>query len=315
MTVDRDRPRWDVEGRDWPNRPHSVFVEAGGLGWHVQRFGKGPRLLLLHGTGAASHSFRDLAPRLAERFEVIVPDLPGHGFTGRPRSEGLSLPGMCALLRLLLLKLDVAPDIAVGHSAGAAILVRMALDGAIRPRVIVSINGALTPIRGAALFSPLAKALFLNPLAPRLFAWRASGSEATRRLLEGTGSTLDTRGIDLYARLFRKSGHVSGTLGMMANWSLDRLVAAMPTLAVPLVLVSAAADRAVPPSVADDVAASVASARRIALPRGGHLVHEEHPESVARLIVEAWDDVSRSDGPPPRGAASNRQDCLGVAPC
>jgi magnesium chelatase accessory protein len=101
----------------------------------------------------------------------------------------------------------------------------------------------------------------------------------------------------------------------MANWSLDRLVAAMPALAVPLVLVSAAADRAVPPSVADDVAASVASARRIALPRGGHLVHEEHPESVARLIVEAWDDVSRSDGPPLRGAASNRQNCLGVAPC
>lgn len=315
MPVDRDRPLWNVEGRDWPNRPHSLFVEAGGLEWHVQRFGKGPRLLLLHGTGAASHSFRDLAPRLAERFEVIVPDLPGHGFTGRPRSEGLSLPGMCALLRLLLLKLDVAPDIAVGHSAGAAILVQMALDGAIRPRVIVSINGALLPIRGAALFSPLAKALFLNPLAPRLFAWRASSSHATRRLLEGTGSTLDARGIDLYARLFRKSGHVSGTLGMMANWSLDRLTAAMPALAVPLVLVSAAADRAVPPSVADDVAASVASARRIALPRGGHLVHEEHPESVARLIVEAWDHVSGSDRPPPRGAASNRQDCLGAAPC
>jgi magnesium chelatase accessory protein len=315
MVHERDRPDWSVEGRDWPNRASSVFVQAGGLDWHVQRMGEGPRLLLVHGTGAASHSFRDLAPLLAERFEVIVPDLPGHGFTQRPRAEGLSLPGMCALMRLLLLKLDVAPDIVVGHSAGAAILVQMVLDGAIRPHVIVSINGALTPIRGAALFSPLAKALFLNPLAPRLFAWRASGNEATRRLLEGTGSTLDARGIGLYARLFRKPGHVSGTLGMMANWNLDRLTAAMPELAVPLVLVSAAADRAVPPSVADEVAARIATARRIALPHGGHLVHEEDPQGVARLIVAAWDDVCPGDGLSPGGATSGRRDCLGAASC
>jgi len=290
-----DRPDWSVEGRDWPNRAQSTFVKAGGLDWHVQQFGTGgPKLLLLHGTGAASHSFRDLAPLLAARFRVLAPDLPGHGFTQRPRSEGLSLGGMARLLRVLLVKLDFAPDIAVGHSAGAAILVHMALDRTMNPKLIVAMNGALQPIRGAALFSPLAKALFLNPLAPRIFAWRASGNEATRRLLEGTGSTLDARGIDLYARLFRKSGHVSGTLGMMANWSLDRLMADMPALSVPLVLVSAARDRAVPPSVADAVAASVPTARRIALAEGGHLVHEEKPALIARLIEDASEAVGYS---------------------
>ena len=85
-------PRWAIEGRNWPHRGHSRFVLAGRLRWHVQTFGPdtAPIMLLLHGTGAATHSWRDLAPLLAMRFRVIVPDLPGHGFTrGRP-ATGLS---------------------------------------------------------------------------------------------------------------------------------------------------------------------------------------------------------------------------------
>ena len=58
---------WDQDGHDWPNRDASRFVEAAGLTWHVQIAGQGPVLLLLHGTGASTHSWRDLLPGLAER--------------------------------------------------------------------------------------------------------------------------------------------------------------------------------------------------------------------------------------------------------
>lgn len=75
---------WDHDGRDWPNREHSRFVEAAGLRWHVQQMGRGPVLLLLHGTGASTHSWRALMPLLAAEFTVVAPDLPGHGFTSAP---------------------------------------------------------------------------------------------------------------------------------------------------------------------------------------------------------------------------------------
>ena len=117
-------PRWDVEGRDWPNRAHSRFVTSGRLRWHVQVMGpqdsSTPVLLLLHGTGAASHSWRALAPILAEHFTVVVPDLPGHGFTsGRP-SAGLTMRAMARELGALMGALDIAPHCIIGHSAGAA---------------------------------------------------------------------------------------------------------------------------------------------------------------------------------------------------
>lgn len=284
MIFDQERPSWSVDGRDWPNREHSRFIRSGGMSWHVQQWGDGPPLLLLHGTGAATHSFRDLAPLLARDFQVLTLDLPGHGFTTMPATDGLTLDGMARLIGGVLTRLGFEPALAVGHSAGAAILVAMTDAALIRPRAIVALNGALRPIRGASLFSPLAKLLFLNPLAPKLFALRALSGQATRRLLEGTGSRIDQRGVELYERLFRKSGHVAGALGMMANWDLGPMARQMARLAAPLVLVSAAHDRAVPPDDAATIAASAGSARVHALDFGGHLVHEEEPERIAALI-------------------------------
>lgn len=279
-----DRPSWPVDGRDWPNREHSRFITSGGLNWHVQQAGSGPGLLLLHGTGAATHSFRDLLPILAENFSVVSPDLPGHGFTQAPDADGLSLPGMARRLGGLLRQMAFAPQIVVGHSAGAAILIEMALQRTLQPRVIISINGALRPIRGASIFSPLAKLLFVNPLVPRIFAWRALSIDATQRLLEGTGSRIDARGVELYARLFRKPGHIAATLGMMANWNLDSLERSAGGLSVPIVLVTGMRDLAVRPSEAAAFAARVPSARHMPLQYGGHLVHEEDPGQVAVLI-------------------------------
>ncbi len=279
-------PDWARDGADWPNRQHSRFVQAGGVRWHVQVMGHGPVLLLLHGTGAATHSWRDLAPLLARRFTVVAPDLPGHGFSSLPSGPGLSLPGMAAAVAALLGALQLAPALAAGHSAGAAVLTRMALDGTIAPRSLIALNGALLPLEGAAghLFSPLARLLVGFAAVPALLAWVAADPAVVDRVLDGTGSRLDARGRALYARLLRRPRHIGATLGMMANWQLERLARQLPKLPVPLLLVVGALDRTVPPGEARRVQAMVPGARRLALPGLGHLAHEERPAAVAALI-------------------------------
>jgi magnesium chelatase accessory protein len=283
-----ERPVWERDGRDWPNREASRFVRAAGLRWHVQRLGSGPVALLVHGTGAATHSWRGLAPLLARHFTVVAPDLPGHGFTGAPPPGRMSLPGMAEALTALLRALDLEPALAVGHSAGAAVLARMVLDGAIIPRALVSLNGALLPLRGVPgrVFSPMAKLLAATPLVPRVFAWRAGDRAAVERLIRSTGSALDPAGTDYYARLVRSAGHVGATLEMMANWDLEPLERDLPRLEVPLTLVVGGNDRTVRPSEARRVKALVASADIVTLPGLGHLAHEERPEKVAELIVK-----------------------------
>jgi magnesium chelatase accessory protein len=290
LTLDApDRPDWQKDGHDWPHRAASRFVPAGGLTWHVQEFGPpdAPVLLLLHGTGAATHSWRGLAPILAADFRVVAPDLPGHGFTDPLSDSGLSLPGMAKAVAALVTTLGVSPAVAAGHSAGAAVLARMCLDGSITPRLLAAFNGALAPLPGAAsvLFPSMARLLFLNPFTPRIFAWTADRS-AVRRLIEGTGSRLDPHGLDLYRRLFARSGHVRGALGMMANWDLDRLHRDLPRLAVRTLLIVGGDDKAISPDTAFALKGRLPDAR-VALLRGlGHLAHEEAPERVAAILLE-----------------------------
>lgn len=277
---------WARDGRDWPHRAASRFVEAGGLSWHVQEMGQGPTLLLLHGTGASTHSWRDLLPLLARDFHVVAPDLPGHGFTEAPERDRLSLPAMARGLTALLGKLGVEPEGIVGHSAGAAIAMQMVLTGAVAPSCLISLNGALLPFKGVAsqLFPSVARLLVLNPLVPRLFAWRAGSTEAVTQLLEGMGSRLDARGQDLYQRLFSNRVHVASTLGMMANWDLEALGRSFGRLDLPVLLVVGAGDRAVPPGDARAVAQRLPDARIETLPGAGHLIHEEKPGDIATLI-------------------------------
>jgi len=285
---------------DWPLREHSRCVTAGGLRWHVQRLGRGPVALLVHGTGAATHTWRGLAPLLARHFTVVAPDLPAHGFTARPADDDLmTLPGMARGLGALLAELGDAPALAVGHSAGAAILVRMCLDGRIAPRGLVSLNGALLELRGLprAVFSPLARLLAASPLFPRLFAWRAGDRAAVARLVASTGSKLDDAGVDQYARLVRDPVHVQGVLAMMARWDLGALERDLPDLAVPLLLVAGQRDGTVPPGESRRVQALLPAAELAELPGLGHLAHEEQPERVARRVTDFARRVGAVSGP------------------
>ena len=279
---------------DWPNRDASRFVRAGGLRWHVQVMGTGPVLLLLHGTGAATHSWRDLAPALAADFTVVAPDLPGHGFTDAPAEHRMSLPGMARAVQTLLWALDVRPVLAAGHSAGAAILASMCLHGQVAPKGLVALNGAFLPMGGipGQLFSPLAKVLTGLPMLPALFAWRARGPGVVERLLADTGSRIDARGVALYARLLRDRRHDAAALAMMAHWDLHPLAAALPRLAVPLLLLAGEGDRTVPPGQSASVRDLVPGAGLVTLPGLGHLAHEEDPAGTAAHVR----DFARSVG-------------------
>lgn len=283
---------WARDGHDWPNRDASRFVEAGGIRWHVQSAGSGPPIVLVHGTGAATHSWRAVLPLLAPRFTVIAPDLPGHGFSEALPTRRMTLTGMASALDALLIALGIAPWVVAGHSAGAAILARMCIDRAIAPRRLVSFAGALVPLGGlpGVVFAPMAKAFAAARFVPQLVAWHASRPGSVERLLGDTGSTIDPGGARLYRRLCASPAHVAAAIAMMANWDLYAFERDLPRLPTPLDLVVPTRDRTVHPRYASRVLALLPAARLIEWEGLGHLAHEEAPQRCAELITASAEE-------------------------
>ena len=291
MTADRTTA--DLLPRpSWPNRAASRMVEADSIRFHVQEMApapgtgeEAPPLLLVHGTGASTHSFRAMLPLLAQSRRTVAVDLPGHGFTRGARSADLTLSGMARCLARLVRIIGLEEWHGAGHSAGAAVLLQMVIDRDAAPGAVTGINAALEPIRGNALLSPLAKLLFHNPLTAHAVAFQARYSRLADRLLEASGSRIDAVGRACYGTLLADSAHVSGALGMMASWELEPLIARFVEIDVPVHLIAAADDPMVPARVSETAAALLPDCRLSLVPKGGHLWHEIAPENAVAMIT------------------------------
>jgi len=271
---------WPAHRHDWPHADRSRFVEAGGVRWHVQQAGhQGPKVLLIHGTGASGHTWRDLLWPLAEHAQVWVVDLPGHGFSSLATGQGMSMSGMASSVHALMQTLEVAVDVFIGHSAGAAIAARMVVDHRLTPQALIGINPAWLPLPGLAglLFPPTAKLLALTSHAPQWFARQASSPGMLDKLLESTGSVLDETGKALYATLVANPEHAQGALKMMAAWDLSVGPSMLRQLRCPVHILVGDNDRAVPPAQAQQALALLLNGHLETWVGYGHLVHEEVP--------------------------------------
>ena len=282
---------WARDLPSWPNASLSRLVAQRPHRWHVQEAGTGPTLLLIHGTGGATHSWRDVLPDLARDHRVIALDLPGQGLTQMGSRQRCGLDGMTEDIASLCNAQGWTPDAIIGHSAGAPIALRLSeglrsSEG--QAPVVIGLNAALGHFKGVAgwLFPVLAKMLALNPLTAGLFVRSVSGPGRIQGLIRSTGSDLGPEGMALYERLIRDKGHVDATLAMMSQWRLDQLLSDLPDITTRTVLIAGTGDKAVPAEVSERAAARMPNARYIPLKGLGHLAHEEKPALVCELIRE-----------------------------
>ncbi|MGU3560307.1 alpha/beta fold hydrolase [Methylobacterium radiotolerans] len=107
-------------------------IDAGGIRIRAATGGSGPPLLLLHGHPQTHATWRDVAPRLAERFSVVAMDLRGYGDSAKPDGgEGhfnYSKRAMAGDAVAVMRTLGHERFAVVGHDRGGRVAHRMALD-------------------------------------------------------------------------------------------------------------------------------------------------------------------------------------------
>jgi len=188
----------------WTTRPRS---EGGGLAF-VEK-GAGPRLLLLHGVGLRAEAWNGQIDTLAKEFEVIVPDLPGHG--GSSRLEGS--PVLAHFSDCLARLLD-APTVVIGHSMGAMIALDLAIRFPDRVAGVAALN-AIYRRTGAAQEAVRQRADCLDGVSapnpePALQRWFGGDPSPERQACDAWLRTADPSGYRTAYRIFAAEDGPSG---------------------------------------------------------------------------------------------------------
>ena len=274
---------------DWPNREHSRIVSVGDLDWHVQLTGKGPVVLLLHGTGSSTHSWSDIIPLLESHAQVLVPDLPGHAYTLGAKLEDLTLDQIARSLLVLIDQLGIeSPSIVVGHSAGAPLALRFAVAASKPPKLVIALNPSLIPPPPVytSFFGPLLGPITRSSTLSSLLASLSPSLGMVDKLLDSTNTILpETRRV-YYRKLFERSDHVRGSMNFMAAADIEKVLKEANLYHGKLICVLGSEDAWIPAKPLEKIIRDYFPTAEVLKWEGGHIMHELEPSKVAQLILK-----------------------------
>jgi pimeloyl-ACP methyl ester carboxylesterase len=241
------------------------LVVARGLRFHTQALGDGPPLVMLHGllVGSLAAWYFTAAPALARSRRVLLFDLRGHGRSERAR-EGYGASSMARDLEALADGFDPRPLDLVGHSYGALVALRFALDHPARVRSLVLVEAPLPPSSFGDLTSRTPEELLASLPSPLAEGARRGGRAASR--LVGSLSFLlqeTTLLADLAAEPDVPDAHLA-------------------RLACPVTCVYGARSACL--ATGERLARVVPGARLVVLD-GGHFLHVDAPAALTAALV------------------------------
>ena len=285
--------------------------------------GSGPVLLMIHGIGDSSATWRTVMPQLTRDYTVLAPDLLGHGASAKPRGD-YSVAGYANAMRDLLTVLDIDKVTVVGHSLGGGVAAQFAYEYPDRfERLVLVSTGGVS--RTVSPLLRLAAAPGVDLMMPVLSAApMRAGGRAVGEVLRFFGQGL---GIDL-EEILRVFGSLPDaesrqaivrTLRASIDWHgqvitmLDRayLVQDVPTL-----LIWGAKDAIIPVHHGYDAHGAMPGSRLEVFEDAAHFPHHTDPDRFLRVLrdfltttdpveytPEKWREILRAGRPEPEAAA------------
>jgi pimeloyl-ACP methyl ester carboxylesterase len=277
--------------RHWP--PQGRFVDADGVRLHVRENGRPgtPRVLLIHGASAnLLEMWSPIAGSISDDFHVVAYDRPGMGHSTRSRRNGHGLAHQAALAARVLEATGSGPAIVVGHSLGAAIALRLALDFPNLAAGLVLVAPASHPYPGEPAWwarlaaSPVIGEIFCGLLVPWLGPILGRAGIANNFAPgHAPDAYIEDAGVGL---IFRPRAFRASALDVCAT---KREFAAQapryPDLFTPAVIITAEKDRVVSPKRhARALAAELPAAELVIAPDAGHMPHRLRTDLVIAAI-------------------------------
>ncbi len=285
------RPFSDVRREIPPDR----FVRVGEQLVHVEQAGAGEPVVLLHGFGASTYSWRKVIPDLARSYRVVAIDLNGFGYTQRPKDRAsYTREGQGLLVLGVLDELGIDRAHVFGHSYGGGLTLYLASRHPERFLSMVLVDSS-APTYSDDRRNPAAALRPFSLLFVRSVALRAS---AIRRSLERSfwdDSKVTPELVQAYLDRLKVEGVGDAYVGLTAPAPPGERVD-LRKIDVPALILWGAHDEIIAPSGGRRAAEMLPRAGFVLMEESGHLPMEEEPEAFLRAVLPFLKQQSSGSG-------------------
>jgi pimeloyl-ACP methyl ester carboxylesterase len=272
----------------------SQFINLDGINVHYKQYGTGePYIILLHGFGASTFTWREVIEPLSQYGTVIAYDHPGSGLTDRPWKmtwDGLDPYGVDGQVQMLLKLMDakgIQKAILIGNSAGGAIATYAAWQYPDRVQALVEVDAAIYQQGNFipfwlnwVLYTPEAERI--GPLLMRSIqkwgvdflhsAWYDQ-AKITDAVLAGYEKPLHAPDWD------------KGLFELLRAPRPASIIPHIREISIPSLVISGNSDKIVPIKFSIQLADELPNTSLVVIPQCGHLPMEEQPQLFLETVI------------------------------
>lgn len=280
----------NVAKQDAP-RYATVGAPAAPIRLAYREHGSGEPLLLIHGFGASTFTWRHVVPLLTDEYRIITVDMKGFGDSDKPLDEKYSLHDQAALMGDFIIERDFKDLTIVGHSLGGGVALLLALDK--RPEVrrrikqLVILDGVAyrqtIPVFFRMLRRPGIAQVGMALVPPEIQA------QAALRIAYEDNSMADAATAAAYARPLHSEGGRHAliyTAQQIVPPDIDEVAAKYGRITLPVMLLWCDKDKVVPLEIGWRLTAALPNSTFHMLRGCGHMPQEEKPDETARKIKQ-----------------------------
>jgi pimeloyl-ACP methyl ester carboxylesterase len=288
-------------------------ADVGGVNLQYLTAGHGPAIVLLHGYAETSRMWKPLMPRLASRFTVIAPDLPGIGDSDVPR-DGLDMTHAAIRIHELVKQLGIAKAHVVGHDIGLMVAYAYAAQFPAETERLVLMEAFLPGVAGwEAIYNhPAIWHFRFHGATPEALVngreriyfehfWNDQAADKTRSIPETDRQA--------YTAAYARPGRMRAAWAYFVSFqqaATDFAGFARTKLTMPVL--SMGGEKANGDALAKQVQLVALSVTAVTLPDTGHWLLEERPQETMAVLVRFLTDTADVEptSPPGVGSADTR---------
>src|SRR5215467_11342790 len=280
-----------AQSKPAPNAIESRCAQVEGIKLHYLTAGHGPAVILFHGYAETSRMWRPLIPKLAEKFTIVAPDLPGIGDSDIP-ANGLDMKTAAIRIHDLVTSLKITKARVVGHDIGLMVAYAYAAQFPSETERLVVMDAFLPGVPG---WEPI----YNNP---NIWHFRFNG-ESPEKLVQGRERTYfeyfwnvlaadKTHSIPeadrkAYTKAYSRAGRMHAGWAYFASWpQLSKDFAQLSQRKLTMPVLSIGGEKSLGYQLADQMKLVADDVTVVVLKDTGHWISEERPKETTDALVK-----------------------------